>query len=138
MNTIYDENKDNLYIILYKLGEGRHKIWFAIELINFISNIKRRCININYKAIKICKNNNDGKVEATINDKLVLKKRKCNYINYPVHYFKMNDKLVILYEVALGSLYSFMKYAKFDMEKYENFIIKIIPQMIESINFVHE
>ncbi len=137
MNTIYDDERDILYIIIYKLGEGRHVIWFAIELINFIVNMKKKILNINYKAIKICENDEDGKTEANINSKLIINKKKCNYINYPTHYFVKNDNLIIIYEVAIGSLYSFSKYAKYDTEKYEKFILKIIPQMIESINFVH-
>lgn len=138
MNTIYDEDGDNLYIVIYKLGEGRHRIWFAIELIEFIKNIKKRKVDICYKAIKICENDNDGKTEATINEKLIFNKKKCDNVNYPINYFKIKKQLIIIYEVALGSLHSFAKYAKYDTKSYEKFILKIIPQMIDSINFVHK
>jgi serine/threonine protein kinase len=140
MNTVYDKEKDNLYIAIYRIGEGLHGIWFAIELVDFVFNIKRRKVDIKYKVIKMYDEDDieQYETEININKKLVLNKKKSKNINYPLHYFKIDDKMVILYEVAYCSLESCSEFKKYDEDLYEKFMMKIIPQMIESMNFVHE
>ncbi len=138
MNTIYDEQADILYIIIYQLNKSRHIIWFSVQLTNFVENIKRKKINIDYKAIKICEDNDDGNTELSVSTKLIRCKNKNEYINYPIHSFKIDNKIVIIYDLAIGSLYSLIKYRKINPIEYEKFVMDVISQMIESLNFLHK
>jgi len=139
-NILYDEVNDNLYILVYKLGRGSYAIvWFAIELTKFIQTIKNNKINISYKALKIHNSEDfeEGILETKINS--ILKDntgKKTEYINYPLSHFIYNEDIVIVvYNVAIGSLYDISK--MFDRKLPLDFVKKIIPQMKEAINFVH-
>ena len=62
---------------------------------------------------------------------------KSQYINYPVSHFIYDDDIVIVtYEVAIGSLYDVLKICQKKLPF--DFVEKIIPQMIKSIEFIHE
>ena len=138
-NIIYDEKNDYLYILLYKLGSGSYAtVWFSIEIKSFYKNLKTNNMNkdiFGYKALKIHNEEDydEGILETTIKNKLILNNKKCDYINYPTSYFIHDDSIVIVvYNVAFCSLYDLMgKYTP-------DIIDKIMPQLVESINFVHE
>jgi serine/threonine protein kinase len=138
-NIIYDEKNDYLYILLYKLGSGSYAtVWFSIEIKSFYKNLKTNNMNkdiFGYKALKIHNEEDydEGILETTIKNKLTLNNKKCDYINYPTSYFIYDDSIVIVvYNVAKGSLYDFRK-------TYTREVIdKIMPQLVESIKFVHE
>lgn len=138
-NIIYDEKNDNFYIILYKIGEGAFStVWFSIEIVNFFQNLKDKKKVINYKALKIHKDDSYdvGMLETKINEILTINKQKSEIINYPCSFFIHNENYVILvYDVAIGSLYDIMK--TLDRQVDINFIVKIIPQMVDSLKFVH-
>jgi len=138
-NIIYDEKNDNFYIILYKIGEGAFStVWFSIEIVNFFQNLKDKKKVINYKALKIHKDDSYdvGMLETKINEILTINKQKSEIINYPCSFFIHNEDYVILvYDVAIGSLYDIMK--TLDRQVDINFIVKIIPQMADSLKFVH-
>lgn len=142
-NIIYDEKNDYLYILLYKLGSGSYAtVWFSIEIKSFYKNLKTNNMNkdiFGYKALKIHNEEDydEGILETTIKNKLTLNNKKCDYINYPTSYFIYDDSIVIVvYNVAIGSLYDLMKTYNY---KYTHEVIdKIMPQLVESIKFVHE
>ena len=139
-NIIYNENEDCLYILIYILGEGSYAtIWFTLEIPKFISSIKsKKNHEINARALKVHLEDSydEGILETKINDILVFNNKKSDLINYPLKHFIYNENIVILvYELALGSLYDILK--KFNKRLDINFIEKIIPDMIESIKFVH-
>ena len=138
-NILYDEKIDSLYILTYKLGRGSFAIvWFAIEFKNFIRDINSKKINIGYKALKIHFDNDyeQGIIETRILEDLLLLNSKSKYINYPSSFFILNETIVIVvYEVAIGSLYDVLKL--FNKTLPNDFVLKCIPQMIESIKFLH-
>jgi len=143
-NILYNEENDNLYILLYEIGEGAYsKVWYAYEICNFNRDVIKKKINsnniiINARALKIHNDDsyNQGILETKINELLIYNKKKSNLINYPLSYFIFNEEIVIVvYELALGSLYDILK--KFDKNLDPEFILKIIPDMIESIKFIH-
>lgn len=142
-NIIYDEKNDYLYILLYKLGSGSYAtVWFSIEIKSFYKNLKTNNMNkdiFGYKALKIHNEEDydEGILETTIKNKLILNNKKCDYINYPTSYFIHDDSIVIVvYNVAFGSLYDLMK--KYNYKYTPDIIDKIMPQLVESIKFVHE
>ena len=60
-----------------------------------------------------------------------------NYINYPVSHFIYDDDIVVVvYDVAIGSLYDISKIYNKNLPN--DFINKIIPQMSKSIQFLHK
>ena len=68
---------------------------------------------------------------------MLINQVKSNFINYPLSFFIFNNiNVVVVYELALGSLYDILK--KFNKKINHDFIIKIIPQMINSVKFVHD
>ena len=139
-NIIYDDKNDNLYILIYKLGKGAcATVWFAVELAKFIENIKRHKLNIFYKALKIHNSEDfeEGNLEIKINDMLPKTDEDSKYINYSVSHFIYDDDIVIVvYNVAIGSLYDISKIYNKNLPN--NFINKIIPQMSKSIQFLHK
>ena len=142
-NIIYDEKNDYLYILLYKLGSGSYAtVWFSIEIKSFYKNLKTNNMNkdiFGYKALKIHNEEDydEGILETTIKNKLTLNNKKCDYINYPTSYFIHEESIVIVvYNVAFGSLYDLMK--KYNYKYTQEIIDKIMPQLVESIKFVHE
>jgi serine/threonine protein kinase len=142
-NIIYDEKNDYLYILLYKLGHGSYAtVWFAIEIKSFHKNIKTYNMNkdiVCYKALKIHNEEDydEGIIETTIKSKLSLNNKKCEYINYPTSHFIYDDSIVIVvYNVAIGSLYDIMK--KYNYKYPQEVIDKILPQLKESIQHVHD
>lgn len=142
-NIIYDEKNDYLYILLYKLGHGSYAtVWFAIEIKSFHKNIKTYNMNkdvVCYKALKIHNEEDydEGILETTIKSKLSLNNKKCEYINYPTSHFIYDDSIVIVvYNVAIGSLYDIMK--KYNYKYPQEVIDKILPQLKESIQHVHD
>jgi len=142
-NILYNEKNDNLYILLYQLGQGAFStVWFSYEICNFMKDVIRKKINtnniiINVRALKIHKDDSykEGILETKINDILQFNKTKSNLINYPLSFFIEDDIVIIVYELALGSLYDILK--KFNRDLDPDFILKIIPDMIESIKFIH-
>lgn len=142
-NIVYDEKNDYLYILLYKLGSGSYAtVWFSIEIKSFYKNLKTNNMNkdiFGYKALKIHNEEDydEGILETTIKNKLTLNNKKCDYINYPTSYFIHDESIVIVvYNVAIGSLYDFMK--KYNYKYTPDIIDKIMPQLVESIKFVHD
>lgn len=139
-NIIYDDKNDNLYILIYKLGKGAcATVWFAVEFNKFLLTIKQKKLNISYKALKI--HNPEDFEEGILETKIIelLPKNHLNseFINYPISHFIMEENIVIvIYDVAIGSLYDLLKIYGKDLPK--DFIIKIIPQMINSIDFLHK
>lgn len=142
-NIVYDEKNDYLYILLYKLGHGSYAtVWFAIEIKSFYKNIKTYNMNkdiVCYKALKIHNEEDydEGILETTVKSKLSLNNKKCEYINYPTSHFIYDDSIVIVvYNVAIGSLYDIMK--KYNYKYPQEVIDKILPQLKESIQHVHD
>jgi serine/threonine-protein kinase SRPK3 len=139
-HILYDDKKDNLYILIYKLGKGAcATVWFAIELFKFIENFKLKKLIIQYKALKIhnSEDYDEGLLEIKIKDILPKNDENSKYINYPLSHFIYNDDIVIVvYNVAIGSLYNLIK--MYDNKLPEEFIKKIIPQASKSIEFLHK
>jgi serine/threonine protein kinase len=141
-NIIYDEKNDYLYILLYKLGSGSYAtVWFSIEIKSFYKNLRTNNTNkdiLCYKALKIHNEEDydEGIMETTIKNKLTINNKKCDYINYPTSHFIHDESIVIVvYNVAIGSLYDIMK--KYNYKYSKDVIDKIMPQLTESIKFVH-
>ena len=140
-NFLYLEDKDTLYILVYKLGKGAYStVWYSMEIENFFSKIKnKKTLKFNPKALKI--HNDDsydvGIVETEIGKILVdSNKKKCTNINYPTSYFIHDDiYVIVVYEVAIGSLYDVMKV--FDKKLPIEFVYDIIPQLIKPLEFIH-
>ena len=140
-NYIYDESTDTFYILIYKLGSGSYSnVWFSLEFENFYSKIKnKKNLKINPKALKIHHENcyEQGETELEINKCLIDNKKKTQYINYPISGFVYDDiYYIIVYEVAIGSLYDVLKI--FDKKLPIEFVNKIIPQLIKPIEFIHK
>ena len=139
-NILYSEEKDSLYILIYKLGEGSYStVWYSLEFLNISTTIKnKKKLNFNTKALKIHFEDSydEGIKETEILNFLKLNGNKSDYINYPTNFFIHNEEIVVVvYEVAVGSLYDLMK--KYNKKLDLEFINNIIPQMIESIKFIH-
>ena len=140
-NFLYNESNDTFYILIYKLGKGAYStVWFSLEFENFISKIKNnKILKINSRALKIHNDNcyDQGMNEIEINKLLTDNKKKFPYINYPLNYFIYDEILVIIvYELAIGSLYDIMKI--FDKKLPLNFVNDIIHQLIKPIDFLHK
>jgi len=140
-NFLYNELNDSLYILIYKLGKGSYStVWFSIEIENFFSKMKnKKLLKFNARALKI--HNDDsfdqGIIETEMSKLLVIDNKKCNNINYPLSYFIYNNKnVIVVYELAIGSIYDIFK--KLDKNFPIDFIKKIIPQMINPLNFIHK
>jgi len=140
-NYIYDGLTDTFYILIYKLGSGSYStVWFSLEFLNFFSKIKnKKTLKINPRALKI-HNEEDyeqGETEMDVNKYLISDKKKSPYINYPLSSFVHGDiYFIVVYEVAIGSLYDVMKI--FDKKLPIEFVNKIIPQLIKPIEFIHK
>lgn len=142
-NFLYLEEKDILYILFYKLGKGAYStVWFSLEVENFFSKMKnKKILKFIPRALKIHNDDSDsynkGIVETEINKLIVdSNKKKCSHINYPISYFIHDDiYVIVVYEVAIGSLYDVMK--EFDKKLPLKFVNDIIPQLIKSLQFVH-
>ena len=140
-NYIYDGLTDTFYILIYKLGSGSYStVWFSLEFENFFSKIKnKKTLKINPRALKI-HNEEDyeqGETEMDVNKYLILEKKKSPYINYPLSSFVYDDTyFIVVYEVAIGSLYDVMKI--FDKKLPIEFVNQIIPQLIKPIEFIHK
>jgi serine/threonine-protein kinase SRPK3 len=141
-NFLYVEEKDILYLLIYKLGKGSYStVWYSIEIENFFSKIKnKKILKFTPKALKIHHSDSYdiGIIETEINKILVdSNKKKCPNINYPTSHFVYDDEYVIVvYEVAIGSLYDVMK--EFDKKLPLEFVSDIIPQLIKPLEFVHK
>jgi serine/threonine-protein kinase SRPK3 len=139
-NIIYDSDSDNLYILIYKLGEGAcASVWFCINLIDFLKTAKNNKINICAKALKIHnpEDKKEGLLETKIKELISDSEPEAKYINFPTSHFIYNKNIVILvYNVCIGSLYDVMKLynKKLPLE----FVEKIIPQMTTSIKYIHK
>lgn len=140
-NYIYDEPTDTFYILIYQLGSGSYStVWFSLEFENFYSKIKnKKTLKITPRALKI--HNEDcyeqGKTEIEINKHIIVDKKKSLNINYPISSFVYDDTyFIVIYEVAIGSLYDVMKI--FDKNLPIEFVNNIIPQLIKSIEFIHK
>jgi len=140
-NYIYDESTDTFYILIYKLGSGSYStVWFSLELENFYSKIKnKKNLKINPRALKI---HNDvhyeqGEMEMEINKCIVDNKKKIPNINYPLSSFVYDDVyFIVVYEVAIGSLYDVLKI--FDKKLPIEFVNQIIPQLIKPVELIHK
>jgi len=139
-NILYDGENDNLYVLIYRLGKGAcATVWFAVEFAKFMSSIKNRKLNVLYKALKIHNSGDfdEGMLETKINELLPKTEQDSIYINYPVSHFIHDDNIVIVvYEVAIGSLYDISK--MYDKNLPSEFVNKIIFQMSRSIQFLHK
>ena len=79
--------------------------------------------------------------QTKINELLVIDGKKSSNINYPLSHliYELDDGsgiVIVVYNVAIGSLYDIKKI--FDRKFTSDEICKFIPQMIKSINFIHE
>jgi serine/threonine-protein kinase SRPK3 len=140
-NYLYNNLNDTFYILIYKLGKGSYSsVWFSLEFENFYSKIKNnKPLKINSRALKIHNEDcyNEGLTEIDVNELLLDNKKKCLQINYPLSNFIHEETYVIVvYEVAIGSLYDVMKI--FDKKLPIDFIYNIIPQLIKPIEFMHK
>jgi serine/threonine-protein kinase SRPK3 len=140
-NYLYDELTDTFYILIYKLGSGSYStVWFSLELQNFYSKIKnKKNLKINPRALKIHNENcyGQGETEIEINKCIIDNKKKFPNINYPLSSFVYDDiYFIVVYEVAIGSLYDVLKI--FDKKLPIEFVNKIIPQLIKPVEFVHK
>lgn len=141
-NFIYNESADTFYILVYKLGKGAYSsVWYSLEFENFYSKIKnKKPFKINPRALKIHNENcyEQGLIEIDINKTLLdNNKKKSQYINYPLGNFIHEDiYVIVIYDVALGSLYDIMK--EFDKKLPIDFVCGIIPQLIKPIEFMHK
>jgi serine/threonine protein kinase len=140
-NYIYNELTDTFYILIYKLGSGSYStVWFSLEFENFHSKIKnKKTLKINPRALKI--HNEDcyeqGETEMEVNKCIIVDKKKSPYINYPLSSFIYDyTYFIVVYEVAIGSLYDVMKI--FDKKLPIEFVNRIIPQLIKPIEFIHK
>jgi serine/threonine-protein kinase SRPK3 len=142
-NFVYNESNDTFYILVYRLGKGSYSsVWFSLEFENFFSKIKnKKMFKINPRALKI--HNEDcyeqGIVEIEVNDLLLSErdKKKCPNINYPLSNFIYDEThVIVVYEVAIGSLYDVMKI--FNKKLPVEFVNNIIPQLIKPIEFMHK
>lgn len=140
-NYIYDELTDTFYILIYKLGSGSYStVWFSLEFENFYSKIKnKKTLKINPRALKIHHEEcyEKGQTEVEINKYILVDKKKSPNINYPLSSFVYDDTyFIVVYEVAIGSLYDVMKI--FDKNLPLEFVNSIIPQLIKPIEFMHK
>lgn len=140
-NYLYDESTDTFYILVYRLGSGSYStVWFSLEFENFYSKIKnKKNLKINPRALKIHHKNcfEQGETEIEINKCIVDNKKKIQHINYPLGSFVYDDVyFVVVYEVAIGSLYDVLKI--FDKKLPIGFVERIIPQLIKPVEFVHK
>lgn len=140
-NYLYNESTDTFYILVYKLGSGSYSnVWFTLEIENFHSKIKnKKSLKINPRALKIHHEEcyEQGETEIEVNKYIIVNKKKSQYINYPLSSFIYDDtNFIVVYEVAIGSLYDVMKI--FNKELPLEFVDSIIPQIIESIKFIHQ
>ena len=140
-NYIYDELTDTFYILIYKLGSGSYStVWFSLEFENFYSKIKnKKTLKINPRALKIHNEEcyEQGEIETCVNKLIIVDKKKSPYINYPLSSFVYdNTYFIVVYEVAIGSLYDVMKI--FDKKLPIEFVNQIIPQLIKPIEFIHK
>lgn len=140
-NYIYDELTDTFYILIYKLGSGSYStVWFSLEFENFHSKIKnKKTLKINPRALKIHNEEcyEQGETEMEVNKYIIVDKKKSPYINYPLSSFVYdNTYFIVVYEVAIGSLYDVMKI--FDKKLSIEFVNSIIPQLIKPIEFIHK
>ena len=141
-NFVYNESTDTFYILIYKLGKGSYStVWFSLEFENFFSKIKnKKSFKINPRALKI---HNDDCYEQAMTEievgELLLEdnKKKNPNINYPISNFVIGESyVVVVYEVAIGSLYDIMKI--FNKKLPIGFVNRIIPQLIKPIEFMHK
>lgn len=140
-NYIYNEETDTFYILVYKLGSGSYStVWFGLEFENFHSKIKnKKTLKINPRALKIHNEEHyeQGETEMEINKYILDNKKKYQNINYPLNSFVYeNTYYIVVYEVAIGSLYDVMKI--FDKKLPLEFVSNIIPQLIKPIEFMHK
>lgn len=138
-NILYDENNDSLYILIYKIGKGAYShVWFSIEILNFISNMKKKRLDITTRALKIHLDDSyeEGIMETKVLNLLSNKNKKSKYINYPLsHFIYDNETVIVVYELAVGSLYDILKKCNKNLDLI--FLNKIIPQLIEAVKDVH-
>ena len=140
-NFLYNDSKDTLYILIYKLGKGSYStVWFSLEIEDFFVKIKnKKTLKINPKALKIHNESSyeEGIIETKISKLLVIDGKKCHNINYPTSYFIINEiTVIVVYDVAIGSLYNILKITNKNLPI--DFIHNIIPQMIKPIEFMHK
>ena len=139
-NLLYDENKDTLYVLIYILGKGAYAVvWFSLEIKNFFSKLKnKKILTFEAKALKIHNDDSydEGEIETTISDIFRCKNEKCKNINYPLSHFTIDNNIIIVYEVAIGSLYDVMK--QYNKKLPVEFVYEIIPQLISSVKFIHK
>ncbi len=140
-NILYNEKNDNLYLLIYKLGKGSYStVWFSIEYKHFINNIKnRKKWEINHCALKIHnpEDYDEGMLETKIDSYLFLNGKRSTNINYPKSHFIFDENIVIVvYETALCSLYDYHKIFKKNFDN--DFVNIILPQLVDSIKFVHD
>ncbi len=140
-NILYNDSSDTLYILVDKLGEGSFAtVWLSLEILKFTYYIKiKRPFEINLRALKIHFDDSydEGILETKINEILVYNGKKSNLINYPLSHFFYNEiHVIVVYELALGSLYDILK--KFDRKLDIKYVEKMIPQMIDSVKYIHK
>lgn len=140
-NYIYNDLTDTFYILIYKLGSGSYSnVWYSLEFEYFHSKIKnKKKLKINPRALKI--HNEDcyeqGEIEMKINEYISDNKKKSPHINYPISSFVYDDiYYIVVYEVAIGSLYDVMKI--FDKKLPIEFVNLIIPQLQKPVEFIHK
>lgn len=140
-NILYNEDKDTLYIKIYKLGEGSYaEVWYCIEVpkIMYFTRIKKK-FDFKMRALKIHLDDSydQGILETKIGEVLLLNNTKSDNINYPIDFF-IHDKInvIVVYDLAIGSLYDILK--KFNRKLDPQIIYKFINPMISSLKFVHK
>lgn len=140
-NYLYNDTTDTFYILIYKLGSGSYSnVWFSLEFENFHSKIKnKKQLKINPRALKIHHEEcyEQGETEMEINKYILDNKKKSPNINYPLSSFVYDETyFIVVYEVAIGSLYDVMKL--FNKQLPIEFVNLIVPQLIKPVEFIHK
>ena len=136
--VLYNSKVDSIYIPIYRLGGGTSaKIWFAVELKNFIKNVKNNRVDVDYKALKIFRDfeTHEWFREIEIHNLFKLNGKHSNNINYPNTFFTTEDEYnIVVYDVCMCSLYDLYENNSVPKESLNS----IIQQMKDSIQFIHE
>jgi len=138
---IYNEKKDIIYLVIYKLGSGTSaKIWYCIEIKDYAKTLKtnNKKFNIDCKALKIFKEERykEYKREVDLNNIITFEGTKSEYIHYNDGGLKYKDDMIIINEVMSISLYDMCSLLNFDFE--DEYKDNIYEQMKKGIEYVHK
>lgn len=127
MKIIYDDK--NIYMTLYKFGDSDVYYGLNFDCTKNKNAVTDIVIKIYYK------NSNGYKNESKISNILKINGKLSEHINYPLKSFNFEDMYIVLYNPCLMSLDDFCdENREFLTEEFND---KVIYQMKESINFIH-